>query len=100
MVSGEIGELKQRLKDTYQEVRTDHGPTEDQIKQALSTLLAAWDQVAESLAVALKDPDIRGQLKETASSFAAALGTTLSDIGEEIQKTEIWEAVVDQTDKS
>lgn len=69
---------------TYQQIADEHGPTEEEIKQAFATLAGAWDQVAESLSSALQDPEVRGQLKKAASSFATALGATISELGTEI----------------
>ncbi len=34
----------------------------------------------------MKDDEIKDQLKTTASSFATALGATLSELGEELKK--------------
>lgn len=81
----EFGDLKDRLSDTYRRVADDHGPTEEEIRQALSTLAGAWDQVAESVTTALQDPDVREKLKTAASSFAAAFGNTISEFGAELR---------------
>lgn len=84
-VSADFTGLGQQLKDTYRRVAKDRGPTDEEIKQAFATLAGAWDQVAESVTSALKDPDIREQIKESASSFATALGATLSEFGSELR---------------
>lgn len=84
-VSSEFGHLKQRLAGTYRKVADDHGPTEDEIRAAFATLAGAWDQVAESVSTALRDPEVREQLKSAASSFASALGTTISELGIELR---------------
>lgn len=83
----EFGSLGQRLKDTYRKVAAEEGPTEDEIKDAFGTLLDAWGQVATSVSTALQDPDVRNKLKDTASSFASALGATISDLGSELRDT-------------
>jgi hypothetical protein len=88
-VSDDFGALREQLKETYRKVARNGGPTDDEIKQAFATLAAAWDQVAESMSTALKDPEVREQLKETASSFATALGTTITEFGEELRKTDL-----------
>lgn len=80
-MSSEFEELKGRLADTYRRVSNDHGPTEDEIRQAFATLAGAWDQVAESVTTALKDPDVQERLKDAAGSFATAFGVTLSELG-------------------
>lgn len=84
-VSDELGELKGRLADTYRRVANDHGPSEDEIRQAFATLAGAWDQVAESVTTALKDPDVQEKLKNAAGSFATAFSVTLSELGSELR---------------
>ncbi len=86
-VSSEFGTLGDRLKSTYRRVATDRGPTEEEIKGAFATLIGAWDQVAESVSSALRDAETREHLKRAASSFASALGTTITDLGAEIKKS-------------
>lgn len=88
-VSSDISVLREQLKDTYRNVAQNGGPSDEEIKAAFSTLAAAWDQVAESMSTALKDPEVREQLKETASAFATALGATMSEFGEELRRTTI-----------
>lgn len=84
-VQDEFGDLSQRLKETYQKVASDRGPSEEEIKQAFGTLVGAWDQVAESVSSALQDPEVRHHLKAAASSLAAALGDTISELGNELR---------------
>lgn len=85
-VTDDFGGLGRQLKDTYRKVAKDRGPSDDEIKKAFSTLAGAWDQVAESVSNALTDPNIRDQLKEAASSFATALGATITELGAELKK--------------
>jgi hypothetical protein len=87
-VSSEFGELKSRLADTYRRVANDHGPTEDEIREAFSTLAGAWDQIAESVTTALKDPDVQEKLKDAAGSFATAFGATMSELGSVLRDSE------------
>jgi hypothetical protein len=82
--SADINSLGNRLKETYRRVAAEGGPTEDEVKEAFATLVGAWDQVANSFSTALNDPDTRAHLKRAASSFAAALGATITGLGEEI----------------
>lgn len=86
-VTSEIGSLGNRLKDTYRRVAGDGGPSEDDIKGAFATLIEAWDQVAESVSTALQDPETRNHLKEAASSFATAMGETMSGLGDELKNS-------------
>lgn len=87
-MSGEFAELKNRLADTYRRVANDHGPTEDEIREAFATLAGAWDQVAESVTTALKDPDVQEKLKDAAGSFATAFGATMSELGSVLRASE------------
>jgi hypothetical protein len=82
----EWSSLKDRLWRTYRQAASDGGPTEEEIKKALATLAGAWDQVAASFSAALSDPDTRTSLKRAAGSFAAALGATVSGLGEDIRR--------------
>jgi hypothetical protein len=84
-VQDEFGDLGQRLKETYRKVASDGGPSEDEIKQAFGTLVGAWDQVAESVSSALQDPEVRHHLKAAARSLGAALGDTISELGNELR---------------
>jgi hypothetical protein len=82
----EWSNLKNRLWSTYRQAVSDEGPTEAEVKSALATLASAWDQVAGSFSAALSDPDTRAQLKKAAGSFAAAVGVTISGLGDEIRR--------------
>lgn len=86
-VTEEFGGLSQRLKDTYRRIADDHGPSEEDIKDAFSTLAGAWDQVAQSVTTAMQDPVVREHMKDAASSLATALGTTISELGVELRKS-------------
>ena len=80
--------MKDRLRDTYRDLASDDGPSEEEIKAALATLAGAWDQVAASFSAAMGNPDTRAQLKKAAGSLATALGATVSGLGEEIRRPE------------
>jgi hypothetical protein len=82
-VTNRFGELGHRLKSTYRKVADEQGPTEDEIREALSTLGGAWDQIAGSVSEILRDPETRDGLKRAAGSLASALGSTLSDLSTE-----------------
>lgn len=87
----EFGELGDRLKETYRKVTSEHGPSEEEIKEAFGTLIGAWDQVAESVSAALQDPEVRERLKAAASSFATAVGNTITELGTELKDPDEWE---------
>jgi len=84
----EFGGLGKRLKDTYRKAASANGPSEEEIKEAFGTLMGAWDQVAESVTTALKDPEVRERLKAAVSSFASAVGNTISELGDELREDE------------
>jgi hypothetical protein len=86
----EVGGLGARLKSTYEKVTAEGGPTEEEIKDAFGTLMGAWDKVAESVTTALRDPEVRQRLKDAASSFASALGTTIAELGSELRDSTEW----------
>jgi hypothetical protein len=83
-VSTEFSSLGDRLRETYHRVASEGGPSEEEIKDAFATLMGAWDQVAASFSNALNDPETKAHLKKAASSFAAALGATFTDLGDEL----------------
>jgi hypothetical protein len=85
-VSSQFESLGGHLRETYQRVADGTGPSDDEVKGAFSTLAGAWNQVAGTFAEAFQDPGTLERLKTTASSLAAALGTTLSQLGQEITK--------------
>jgi hypothetical protein len=80
----EFEALAETVKETYRRVAADGGPSEDEVKRAFGTLLAVWDQVAESVTAALRDPEVRERLKAAASSLATAVGNTISELGAEL----------------
>ncbi|REK20260.1 MAG: hypothetical protein DWQ40_05690 [Actinobacteria bacterium] len=82
-VGSHFGELGERMRSTYRRVADERGPSEEEIRGAFSTLVGAWDQVAESLSDILRDPDTREDLKKAAGALAGALGSTLSKLGTE-----------------
>lgn len=86
VVVTEFSDLSEKLKTTYRTVVNDHGPTEQEIRDAFATLAGAWSQVAESVSTALQDPETREQFRDAASSLATAVGTTISELGVELAK--------------
>jgi hypothetical protein len=86
----EFHELGDQLKDTYRKVASDGGPSDEEIKDAFGTLASAWGQVAGSVSSALQDPEVRQRLKDAGSAFAAAVGRTISDLGDELRDKDSW----------
>ncbi len=81
-----MGELGDRLKETYKSVADEKGPTEEEIRKAVTTLAGVWDQVSSSMSAVLEDPELRRRLKVTAASLAAALGDTIGGVGREMSQ--------------
>ena len=75
-----------KLREQYKELVGDEGPSEDQVRDALKTLGTAVQSVVESVGAALRDPEVRSQVKEAAAGFASAVGQTFNDLGDEIRK--------------
>jgi hypothetical protein len=80
-----MGELGDRLKETYQKVADEKGPTEEEIRLAFTTLARVWDQASSSMSAVFQDPELRRRLKDTAASLTAALGDTIGGVGREMQ---------------
>lgn len=87
----ELGGLGERLRDTYRKVSDGDGPSEEEVKEALGVLAGVWNQIAGSVTTALQDPEVREKLKTAAGSLAAAVGTTISELGSEIRTTQVEE---------
>ncbi|HSK06377.1 MAG TPA: hypothetical protein VK990_02570 [Acidimicrobiia bacterium] len=85
-LSSELSSLGERLRLIYKKVASEDGPTEGEIRSAFATLAGVWDQMAESLSAALDDPQTRAQLRRAAASLAAALGASISGLGEELER--------------
>ncbi len=84
-VTAEVGALRDRLKEVYRRAAAEGGPDEEEIKSALATLGSAWNQLAGTFSTAWSDPDTRAHLRQAAGSLAAALGSTISGLGEELR---------------
>jgi hypothetical protein len=81
----EFSGLGDQLRDTYRKVAADAGPTEQEIQEAFSTLAGAWNQIAGSVASALRDPEVRHRLKDAGTALATAVGRTIVDLGTELR---------------
>lgn len=78
--------ISDKLKEHYRGLAGDEGPGEDEIKSALDTLGDAARTVADSVGSAMKDPEVREQVKDAAASFVTALGQTFSQLGDELRR--------------
>jgi hypothetical protein len=77
-------DIGNRLRTRYHDVVGDDGPSEAEVRHALRTLGTAAQAVVDSLGSAIRDPEIRSQVKEAAADFASVVGQTFSDLGREI----------------
>lgn len=78
--------LSESIKMRYQDLVGQDGPDPQDLTAALHTLGSAAQQVTASLGDALKDPQTRDQIKETASALISAIGRTLGQLGEELRR--------------
>ncbi len=69
-LTDEVLALGGRLRQTYTEAADGKGPTEEEIRQALSTLGRAWNHLAGAFGVAIQDREVRQHLKSAAGSLA------------------------------
>ena len=77
--------MSEKIKTHYQDLVGDEGPSEEKVREAVSTLGTAAQSMIDSLGEAMRDPEVRGQVKDAAASFVAALGTTFSRLGDELR---------------
>lgn len=75
-----------KLRGTYRELAREEGPSEDDIRRALDTLGEAARAVADSVGSAMRDPDLRQQVKDAAASLVTAVGQTFSQLGDELRE--------------
>jgi hypothetical protein len=78
--------LRHRLADTYRRQAGDKGPSEDEVKDAFSTLGKAWNRVAGAIGNVVKDEEVRQNVKQAATGFFEALGSAFSDLGAELRR--------------
>jgi hypothetical protein len=78
-LTDEILALGSRLRQTYAETVDGKGPTEEEVRQALSTLGRAWNHMAGAFGVAIQDREVRQHLRRAAGSLASAVATTLEE---------------------
>ena len=79
-LTDEVLALGGRLRQTYTEAADGKGPTEEEIRQALSTLGRAWNHLAGAFGVAIQDREVRQHLKSAAGSLASAVSATLDEL--------------------
>src|SRR5690606_13499150 len=78
--------IGEKLRDHYRDASTEGGPSEDEVRSALETLGDAARAVADSVGSAMKDPNVRDQVKDAAAAFVTAVGQSFSQLGDELRK--------------
>jgi len=76
--------IGEKLKGTYRDLAGEEGPSQEDVRQALDTLGDAARAVADSVGAAMRDPEVRDQVKDAAASLVTAMGRTFSQLGEEL----------------
>ncbi len=71
------------LRDHYQELVGERGPSQDQVSEALRTLGTAAAFLSESVGQALRDPATKTRLKTATAGLLSAVGRTISDLAKE-----------------
>jgi hypothetical protein len=64
----------------------ESGSGEQEVKDALKTLTEAADRLATSTGKALRDPQVRDEVKGAGSALVDALNATFSELGGEFRK--------------
>ena len=78
-LTDDLVDLTERLRGTYRQVADESGPSEDEVKDAFTTLAGAWNQLAGAVGVAIADDEVRRHLKKAASSLVNAVGASLAE---------------------
>lgn len=78
--------LGSKLKEQYRTMAGEEGPSEGDVKDAFRTLGAAFERVMDAVGSAFRDPEVRDQTKQAASSLVTALGATFEELGEELKR--------------
>jgi hypothetical protein len=86
-VAARWAKIADGIREHYREVSGGEGPSEGEVKDALRTLGDAGRRMVDSVGDALRDPQVREQVRSAAAAFVNALGDTFSDLGDELRRT-------------
>jgi hypothetical protein len=79
--------LGHRFKEHYAAERGGEGDqTRQEVKDALHKLGSAIEDAFDALSKAARDPAVKDDVKQVGQSLAGAMGTTLGEVSEELQK--------------
>jgi hypothetical protein len=96
----QVSSLGRKLKETYQRSTGDEGPDQLEIKAALRTLGNAWERVAQAVAAATRDEEVRANMKNAATGFFEAVGAAFSELGSELRRSASSAETSDQADEA
>jgi hypothetical protein len=84
-VGERFAELGRRIKDRY-DAQAAFGEERAKVDDALKNLADALDTTFTTIGETIRDPEIRDELRETASAMGNAFATTFHEVGDEISK--------------
>jgi hypothetical protein len=95
-------DINEGLRRRYRDLVGEDGPDEEAVRDAIRTLGEAAQSVIASIGTAMKDPEVRAQVKDAAASLVSALGTTFDELGDELRRSfaEEQAAEADQSNTS
>lgn len=79
--------LGRKLRDTYRQSADETGPSEEDVKAAFRTLGSAWDRLTDAFGTAVRDEEVRGNVRKAATGFFEAVGSALSELGSELRRS-------------
>lgn len=85
----QVKKLGSAVKDHYQTQERDtetEALPEDEVRDALLAIGEIVKAAFATVGDAIKDPEIQEEAKQTAGSFFDALGTTFSELGDDISQ--------------
>ncbi len=84
-VGSHFTRLGRRFRENYA-AREGKGEVGPDVKDAFKGLVDAAERVASTIGDTVRDEDVRSEAKAAANSFVEALGTTFSEVGDELRK--------------
>ncbi len=79
-----LGLSLKRLYESAGEPKAEDPPSDEEMKDAFKTIGDGITHAFSAVGDAVGDPEIRAETRQTAASFFDALGTTFSEVGEDI----------------
>ena len=86
----EFADIGRRFREDYEKVSetaaTGSEESQKSIARAVSAIRTAVDGTARTIGEALRDPKIREETEEAGSALLRAVGVTLSELGQTLQR--------------